>query len=363
MMGLINIACEQCLLTLLAPAENIRPRGPVPQEARSEFRNNGDSMPKLKEVTPRVRVGHAISRKNLTIFPLFADEPVVHAEYLPVGIAIRTGVGKVTEISEAGSVPRLAIENLGVIPVLIIDGEELLGARQNRIANLTILAPGKKTIPIPVSCTERGRWGYQGGSASKAREFTESPDVMFHQARAQKMKDVTHSLANFGARMSDQGGVWNAIGIMSSKLGYASPTHAIRDVYENHKDHIDSYLKGVEAEKGQIGAIFAINGCAAGVEIFDSPETLANYLPKIVRSYALDALANQTAVAGADETEATHLLDSILELEAQSFPAVGLGDDLRIESPNISGGALSYDGRIVHLAAFNTAPPKPNGKN
>ena len=144
-------------------------------------------MPKLKEVTPRVRVGRAVSRKNLTVFPIFADQPVVSADYLPIGAAIRTGVGKVTEISEAGSVPKLALENLGVIPLLIIDGEELLGARQNRIANLTILAPAKKTIPIPVSCVERGRWGYQGGTTAQAREFTESPDVMFHQARAQKM--------------------------------------------------------------------------------------------------------------------------------------------------------------------------------
>jgi len=198
--------------------------------------------------------------------------------------------------------------------------------------------------------------------ANSAREFTESPDVMFHQARAQKMKDVTHSLANFGTRMSDQGGVWNAIGIISSKLGYISPTHAIRDVYENQKNRIDDYLKGIEPQKGQIGAIFAINGCAAGVEIFDSAETLATYLPKIVRSYALDALANQTAVSGADESEAAQLLDSILELEAQSFPAVGLGEDLRIESAEICGGALTHNGKVVHLAAFNTAPPKPNGR-
>ena len=320
-------------------------------------------MSKLKEVTPRVRVGRAVSRKNLTIFPIFADEPAAPADYLPIGTAIRTGVGKVTEISEAGSVPKLAIENLGVIPVLIIDGEELLGARQNRIANLTILAPGKKTIPIPVSCGERGRGGYQSAS-SRGRAFSESPDLMFHQARAQKMKDVSQSMFRMSdERTSDQGAVWNAIGVISSKLGYNSPTHAIRDVYENHKSHIDDYLKDIEPAKGQIGAIFAINGCAAGVEIFDSPDTLATYLPKIMRSYALDALANQTAVAGADEGEATRLLDSILELETQSFPAVGLGEDLRIESADITGGALSYEGRVIHLAAFNTAPPKPNGND
>src|SRR5260370_24034570 len=127
-------------------------------------------MPKLREVAPRVRVGRSISRRNLTIFPLFTDGETIPATYLPVGAAIRTGAGKVTEISEGGSVPNLAIENLGVIPVLIIDGEELIGARQNRIANLTILAPGMKTIQIPVSGVERGRWGSQGGMAIRARD-------------------------------------------------------------------------------------------------------------------------------------------------------------------------------------------------
>ena len=320
-------------------------------------------MPKLKEVAPRVRIGRGTSRRNLTIFPIFSEGESSPAQYMPVGAAIRTGTGKVTEISEGGSVPKLAIANLGVIPVLILDGEELIGARQNRIANLTILAPGMKTIPIPVSCVERGRWGYQSEADNlRPREFSESPDVMFHQARAQKMKDVTHSLEQSGTRMSDQGGVWNAIGMISNKLGYISPTHAIRDVYESQKNHIDDYLEGIQPEKGQIGAIFAINGCAAGVEIFDCAETLATYLPKIVRSYALDALANQTAVSGADESEAAQLLDSILELEAQSFPAVGLGEDLRVETAEICGGALVQDGRVVHLAAFNTSPPKPNGR-
>lgn len=319
-------------------------------------------MPKLKDVAPRVRMGRSIGRKNLEIFPLIAEEELAPADYVTVGAAIRNGDGKVTEISEAGSVPKLAIENLGPIPVLIIDGEELLGARQNRIANLTILAPAKKTIPIPVSCVERGRWGYRSESL-RPREFSESPHVMFCEGRVQKMKHVSQSLMSAGTRMSDQGGLWNAIGIISSKLGYTSPTHAIHDVYESQKNHIDDYLKGVEPVKGQIGVIVAINGCAAGVEIFDSAATLATYLPKIVRSYALDALANQTAAAGGNEAEAQQLLDSILNLDAQSFPAVGLGEDLRIETEEICGAALVHDGRVVHLAAFNTAIPKPNGRN
>jgi hypothetical protein len=312
-------------------------------------------MPKLRNVTPRVRVGPAVAKHNLTIFPLFPEEFVAPAEYTPVGAAIRSGTARITEVSEGGNVPTIALDNLALVPVLIIDGEELIGAKQNRIANLTVLAPGKRTLPLPVSCVERGRWSYRN------REFTDSPHMVYSQARAQKSRDISESLAMHAMRVTNQGGLWNSIGIMSAKLGFSSPTQAMHDVYVDQKQSIDEYLNGVEAAEGQIGVVVAINGSAAGVEMFDSPDTLRTYLPKIVRSYALDALANQTKKPHpAEEREALRLLDSILELDTKSFPAVGLGEDLRIDSPDITGGALSHNGRIIHLAAFNTAPPNKN---
>lgn len=312
-------------------------------------------MPKLKDVTPRVRLGPGVARRNLTIFPLFSEEPLSPAEYTAVGAAIRGGTARITEMTEGGSVPTLALDNLELIPVLIIDGEELIGAKQNRIVNVTVLAPGKRTLPLPVSCVERGRWHY------RSREFTDSPHIMYSQARAQKSRDISESLAMHAMRITNQGGLWNSIGMMSAKLGFISPTEAMHDVYEDQKSSIDDYLSGVEAAEGQIGVIIAINGTAAGVEMFDSPDTLRTYLPKIMRSYALDALANQMKKPHrAEATEAARLLDSILDLETKSFPAVGLGEDLRIDSPNITGGALSLNGRVVHLAAFNTAPPEKN---
>src|SRR6476661_970132 len=194
-------------------------------------------MTKLKEVTPRLRVGPGVTRHNLTIFPLFAEDVVHPAVYTPVGSALRAGSAKITEVSEGGSVPTLALENLTDIPVLIIDGEELLGARQNRISNLTILAPGKFTLPLPVSCVERGRWSY------RSREFAESPDIMFSAARAKKSRSVSASLAMHGQRVSDQGSVWEDIDVLSSKLGFNSPTSAMQDVYESRGTSLDEYLK------------------------------------------------------------------------------------------------------------------------
>jgi hypothetical protein len=46
---------------------------------------------------------------------------------------------RVTEVSEAGSVPFLQVANGADRPLLLLDGEELLGAKQNRILNTTVL--------------------------------------------------------------------------------------------------------------------------------------------------------------------------------------------------------------------------------
>ena len=255
------------------------------------------------------------------------------------------------------SVPTLSFVNLADTPVLIIDGEELLGARQNRIANLTVLVPGKRTIPLPVSCVERGRWSY------RSREFSDSSDIMYRAARARKASAVSANLSARRSSASDQGAVWEDIDKLSSKLGYRSPTAAMHDVGQSRSAHIDEYVRDTEVADGQVGAIFAISGVAAGIELFDCSATLRTYLPKILRSYALDAIANQTSQpTDTSSDEASRFLETVLGLDARSFAAIGLGEDLRLSSATISGGALAHDGRVVHLAAFRTELPYPNGR-
>src|SRR5258706_16469161 len=96
---------------------------------------------------------------NLTMFPLLtlqSGEP----NYQTLDEALANRAARIKEVSESGSVPQLMLFNDGAVPVLLLDGEELIGAKQNRILNLTILAPARTALPIPVSCVESGRWTY-----------------------------------------------------------------------------------------------------------------------------------------------------------------------------------------------------------
>ena len=118
----------------------------------------------IADALAHITVGQPVSFGNLTMFPLlnggeeignltmFPLLPGLEEDYLTLDDAIKQGQATVTEISEYGSVPELRFTNKGVLPVLLVDGEELIGAKQNRILNLTILAPAHRKLNIPVSC-------------------------------------------------------------------------------------------------------------------------------------------------------------------------------------------------------------------
>src|SRR5207244_13561288 len=65
---------------------------------------------------------------------------------------------QITEVSESGSVPVLRVHNALDVRAFLMDGQELVGAKQNRILNTDVLVPAKATLAIPVSCVEQGRW-------------------------------------------------------------------------------------------------------------------------------------------------------------------------------------------------------------
>ena len=116
---------------------------------------------------PEIQVGEPVRYESLSVFPLFAgmESPV---EYLLSDEGIGSGSVTVEEVSEGGSVPNLLVENKGDIRILFIEGEELVGAKQNRVLNTSVLIAAKSKVKIPVSCVEAGRWAY------KSRHFGSS---------------------------------------------------------------------------------------------------------------------------------------------------------------------------------------------
>ena len=307
----------------------------------------------------QVTLGEPQTCHNLTLYPLLAEGPD-QPGYQLLDAALAAGSARVTEVSESGSVPQLRFINDGDLPILLLDGEELIGAKQNRILNLSVLAPAHRTIVIPVSCVEAGRWD------ARSAEFAPARRAHFAAGRAHKARDVSESLRRRGTRESDQGRVWADIAEKSRRFGIDSPTRAAAALYEGQGERLDDFQGAIAPQPGQCGALFAVAGRVVGLDLFDSPATLAAALPKLVESHALDALDRADATAPATPADPGAWLHAIAQAATERFPAVGEGEDWRLRATDLTGGALVKADQVIHLCAFHRAAaddhPEPIGR-
>ena len=294
---------------------------------------------------------------HLSVFPLLHPSPRTPF-YLTLDEALAQGVVRITEASKGGHVPELLLTNLGDLPILLLDGEELVGAKQNRVLNLTVMAPRKSEVIIPVSCVEQGRW------RDVSATFTAAPRVQYSAGRAAKMASVSQSLAAEGRAVSDQPGVWRDIAAKQARLEVESPTGAMADLFQSAGPQIDAYVRAFSATPGQVGALFALGGRVAGLELFDCPQTFARLLPKLVRSYALDAIecpGSGSPVPPPDASAA--FLRQVATTAVSAFPGVGMGQAIRLQSPTLVGAGLVVDDALIHLAAFHIEGNGPRGES
>jgi len=304
----------------------------------------------LAALLNKISLGTPSACRNLTLTPiLLKDGPLSSVEPMCVEEALAAGTLRVSEVSAEGYVPELRVSNSGEALVLILDGEELVGGKQNRIVNATILVPPHSEIVIPVSCIEAGRWGYwRPGFAAAGRVL--NPEIRYRKAEA-----VTRSLKEKRQRFSDQRAVWDGVEKMLFALGAASPTRALSDGFDERVNAITDYVAAFALQPGQVGVLYRIGGVLAGLDLFGSERTFALAFPKLVRGSALQALAGYEK-EGCVSLDELHFLRSVLGAPADRFPAVGLGEELRIDTDGIGGGALYLNTGLVHLFAFARRP-------
>jgi ADP-ribosylglycohydrolase len=303
----------------------------------------------LRETIASHGIGSRQSFRNLSVYPLISTTEGGAVSYRLLDEAITEGKVSITEVSEAGHVPELAFANHGDRPVLLIDGQELRGARQNRTLNITILAePGSELI-IPVACVERGRWAY------REQHLQSSEEILFSSARAERTRAVSESMRRKTGARADQQRLWQMIDEQLRSAKSSSETDNMADLYESNRDRLASYCQAFTWLPNQAGAVFAIDGKPVAVELFDSPTTFRNHFDKILRSFAVDAPSSTQPIeeTGPELRKVHAFLEEVCSADAQWFKAICAGDDMRLASDRISGGALMVEDRVVHLSGFS----------
>lgn len=291
---------------------------------------------------PDVRVGDPIRHEALAVFPLFstADGAV---DYLLSDEAIGAGSVTVEEVSEGGSVPNLLVTNQGDSPVLFLEGEELRGAKQNRVLNTSVLVAAHSKTPIPVSCVERGRWRY------RTRHFESGGSHSSSKLRHILKKSAYLSMKAGQGYTSDQMQVWGEVTRQMASLGSSSETAAMADTFENHRERLDEFRESLRYVEGATGVAVAVGTRVVAMDLFDRPSTCAKVWNRLLSGVVMDALEAGPADQVAQPSDVEGLLARLKDGEWEPAPAVGEGQEYRYDADaETHASALVCGGSVLH---------------
>jgi hypothetical protein len=286
------------------------------------------------EVIPNseYKVLDPIRHGNLTVFPVVAAKSYPTSEFLTLDEGLRSGEVIVTESgsvqglirrhpnsgirNDGAQVNRLVLVNNSKRPLLLLAGEVVSGGKQDRVIGKDRIVPAESDpVDLSVFCVEPGRWvatsehfgaseALYGGVTNDAKAPAPMAIMVQPSVRAKAMGD------------KNQQAVWDAVNAqktqVATRLPMAPPvqaevagTSSYARVMENSevRKQVDAVAKPIEQnyqslirqlrDRNAVGVVVAVNGRVIWADIFASSDLLAKYWPKLVRSYASEAVVTR----------------------------------------------------------------------
>jgi hypothetical protein len=293
------------------------------------------------------QLGEGIDHRGIRIVPLFPRRDPL-ATYITLGEALPRGLS-VREVSESGVVPELLVENPLGEDVLLYDGEELVGAKQNRILNISVLVGAGSRLPIPVSCVEEGRW-QSHAPAFTAASHASHPSLRRRKAEALHSRPLTRGIA--------QGDVWEEVALTADRLAVSSGTHANADTFRAHRPALAELEQAFPLQPGQCGAVLVL-GQDICLDAVSRPDAFSQLWPKLRAGYLLDALDRLDRPSGGVEGVSA-FITALSSAVPSRGPSAGRGVDIRLRGDAVIGSGLELDGELLQLCAFRSDVGHPD---
>jgi hypothetical protein len=240
-------------------------------------------------------------------------------------------------------VPTLVVNNKGDSRVLFLEGEELRGAKQNRVLNTSVLIAAHSKTQIPVSCVEQGRWRY------RSRHFSPSGSHSSSKLRHYLKASVSASLRRGAGHSSDQSAVWREVSRQMDALDSSSSTHAMSDTYENYKSRLEEFQSHLKYVEGATGVAVAVGPNVVAVDVFDKPGTCRKVWDRLLSGVVMDALEEPPSDTTAQAGDVEALLARLRQAAWEPAPAVGDGQEFRSDAvPPAHASSLVVDNAVLH---------------
>jgi hypothetical protein len=309
-----------------------------------------------------------VAYENITIFPVVSSTIQDTSPFLTLDEGLSTGEVIVSEQGAAGlartrdgrpvtvpqynsgaSVNQLMLINRSKRPLILLAGELVSGGKQDRIIGKDRIVPvGAEPLPLDVFCVEHGRWT---GASS---QFTASKTIVHPSVREQaavaqnqgEVWDAVRSGTKAKAAPSAAAGGAGAPAPMAhmprittetieATINGAAPTQAYAKIYEGGRvgASVDGFVEELKRRfdratyglKGErvVGVVVAFGGDVAWSDIFASGDLFEHYWSKLLRSYAVEAMARPTYRETAAITDAREFLRNLNGREVvESDPGV-----------------------------------------
>jgi hypothetical protein len=331
------------------------------------------------------RIGQPVTYETLTVFPVLSSQDANTEAFQTLDAALASGEAVVTEqgdafrrsrngdaqpvpyVSSGAQVNQLVLLNRGNRPLLLLAGEVVSGGKQDRIiAKDRIIPIGAKPLPLDVFCVEHSRWTNGDAKFSAARTMVHPTvrekaaidsdqsqvwaAVRGDTAAAMEQRDMASNLAVTPPPISSQQ--------LSRLMASAAPTEGYRSIYqsaavgpsvENFAQEVQKrFERATSGLKGErvVGVIVAYGGEIAWSDIFASSELFDAYWPKLLRSYAVEALTRPAA------QEKVSLSD------ARDFLRPAIGHVHEETEPGVYRWRERSEGRVAEIE-LEALEPKP----
>ncbi len=273
---------------------------------------------------------------NYTFIPITSSREN-GLDYITLKKALEDGVVEIGELEDGASVPEVKVYNKSEKYLILFDGEHLIGAKQNRIINKTIIVEPFSEILIPVSCTEEGRWHHNSDKFSKS-----DCNATLHMRKASKLE---------GDHQSE---VWGQVNCLLRSTKSISSTSSLHDIYEDISPKIEDMKAKIIKLPSQVGLMIYRNEAFLGLDIINDTDLFSDLYDNLVNGYLLESLEDFQDDTSYEEriNPNEDLIEALQELLLTKGESVGAENRFMLNSKNKVGGYVSFRERPVHLALF-----------
>jgi hypothetical protein len=283
-----------------------------------------------------------------TLYPLCVGEAGPEPDLLLTHQAIGAQVLEILEKGEA-EVQELEALNKGKKPVLILEGDTLVGCKQNRVVARSVILGAKGKAAIPVGCMEQGRWECASESFGSGK-MRISPSV-----RRASTREVLEAKRSRREKVSvDQSRLWEDVQLCIDHSGADTPTSDYHAVIEEQSVAATERARTLETQPGQVGVLVMAGGAFLGLELAGHPDTWNELAERTLPAILMDAtwLSEYVDEPASPGPDASAWLSRIQNAPVTLSPGLAQGIEVDVEDEDLGGSGLWFEEQLVHLAIF-----------